>query len=76
MRRAGPAHAQPPPPRTVRINDRVEDLVYGGVRYDPPPVPVWGDGDDEDELDDGYDDDDDDDGYDGEFIPLGGWTRR
>ncbi|WP_406368177.1 hypothetical protein [Streptomyces sp. NBC_01546] len=71
QRRTEPSAAPPSPPRTARVNDRAEDLVYAGAWFEQNSCPVE---DDDEGLEEGFDpvedDDEDDDGA--VYVPLGG----
>ncbi|MFD5143142.1 hypothetical protein [Streptomyces sp. NPDC058401] len=71
-----PRRAEPsatPPPRTTRVNDRAEDLVYAGAWRERDPCPEDDDEGEDTEFAadrDHYEDDGPDDGA--VYLPLGG----
>lgn len=74
-RRAGPAAAPLPPPRTLRANDRAELVSYAGAWREPAPLPWEGQArDEEPDLEAAADGDDEDDGPDDGalYLPLHG----
>ncbi|OEJ34171.1 hypothetical protein [Streptomyces subrutilus] len=83
-RRAQPSATPSPPPRTVRVNDRAEDVVYAGAWVERIPCPAEDDDEgleeefaaDWDEDDDGDDDEDDGDDDGAVYTPWGGYDHE